>query len=749
MYNELRKEYREALLKLTSSLKTDGSDKIELARLFIRIGEDIILKNSSGSKDLKYYNDAAIHYTYAINISKKLLESQRNESTISLLQPIIAKSETKLKELYSIILGQIASDNSGAIAKKVGAFSLDEVISDKFTKLQKKREETNALITKLQQENAYKIKELFEDNSNYMKNLLSELYKIAQSILEQSGIDKKTDYVVIGLGSMAIKQITLYSDFEHAIIVKEYSDDNILYCRQLAYLVNFMVINFSETIIPTSKYGIDMSHFINQAVSFDLGGKTPLGRIDGEKPYDLIGTVDWLMYYVKNDQNKIVHIDKSLPYILENICYVYGCDELYKVYSSAVKDYLSQSHKDRAIALFEEDREEIDYTTPEKVARSPFAGDLEKLEPLSGKEGGKPFEQKHEIYRLADRMVYNLGLYYNLSNESCSSAWDILQKMKEKKILNEQGYGTLKKAVDFAMLLRLRTYDYYKAQVEHVSLFPKEISTNKFMFHFEDHELQANGALFQFYYTFFPFYKKIQELTKLKPKDEQAKSFFSDESFFSDDTMTQVRICIRLHKESDALQQIKEIINKKGMFLLENRSDAIEIGILLIKRGMYEQSSQLFNTIKNGTVRHNSIPDIVCDLNLAQIESSKGEYDKAISLLNPIYEWLTENPNSKEYKAYFLGCSNSLANAYDNRGLIYCNAEDHGKAIKHFEEMDKKSWTSEIYNNAARAYCNRGDYRKNNGESIEKYQKDYEAAYKYSEIGLDIRLITLAYKYWN
>ncbi len=65
---------------------------------------------------------------------------------------------------------------------------------------------------------------------------------------------------------MALKQMTPYSDLEFAILTendyyKQSNDPKIKqYFKNLSHLVNFKMSNLGETIIPTSKYGLDMSH---------------------------------------------------------------------------------------------------------------------------------------------------------------------------------------------------------------------------------------------------------------------------------------------------------------------------------------------------------------------------------------------------------------------------------------------------------------------------------------------------------
>ena len=141
---------------------------------------------------------------------------------------------------------------------------------------------------------------LFEDIANGMKNFLAKVYKNSEAEL----CKPPCKYAIIGLGSMALKQVTPYSDLEFAILTEYYNSRVKKYFTNLSNLVNFKIINLGESIIPTSKYALDMSHLVHVAVNLDLGGKTPLGRIDGDKKYELIQTVDCILKYVHNEVGK-------------------------------------------------------------------------------------------------------------------------------------------------------------------------------------------------------------------------------------------------------------------------------------------------------------------------------------------------------------------------------------------------------------------------------------------------------------
>ena len=110
-------------------------------------------------------------------------------------------------------------------------------------------------------------KKMFEDTADGMKKFLAKLYSDSE---QEMAIAPPCKYAVIGLGSMALQQMTPYSDLEFAILTDnedyQQSDDPKVreYFKNLSQLVNFKVINLGESIIPTSKYGLDMSHLVHR-----------------------------------------------------------------------------------------------------------------------------------------------------------------------------------------------------------------------------------------------------------------------------------------------------------------------------------------------------------------------------------------------------------------------------------------------------------------------------------------------------
>ena len=479
---------------------------------------------------LKYYSDAAIFYQYALNIYRGNLSSvfasqfpKQEKDNLNDVKEIFKIIYEYLSPQYQEL--QILQDKIWSFAKATTTENVQTQSMNNRKILRDLRENVQNKLKILESNKdksiyAEQSEKLFVEITSTMKTFLAKLCQEAQFEL---GIELPCEYSVIGLGSMALNQMTPYSDLEFAIITQnnDYKNDSTTkdYFRDLSHLVHFKVINLGETPIPTNRYNIDTNYLIHVGVNFDLGGKTPLGRVDQDKPYDLIGTQGNLLWYVKNEQSKAEHIDKNLPYILENACYVYGNENLVKEYKDQVKsflkrDYLGQeeqyrvlkNHQVRSLKILEQGAVELDYSRsslPSQLNPKNLRGDLGKLSPVFDNENeGKLFDVKTEIYRLPDRMIYNLGMHFGVIGVS---AWDTVDQLLTEGIINQQGANNLKEAISFATTLRLKTYANNEGQRDNMSTYSFAIEhldpIAKQQLKLQTFYIQDTKPLHKFYYT--------------------------------------------------------------------------------------------------------------------------------------------------------------------------------------------------------------------------------------------------------
>jgi hypothetical protein len=572
----------------------NGKTTAELEELVIVFNDLAHLLTTLGdlSKKLVHYTDAAIVYQYVLTILEEKLPDTSNR-----------KKDTyaKLVELQRRIFSAIGGDFNRMP-------DVEEEAKSYRMKLSKLREETHKDMGSIIKCNdvrndpyrivsilsrfmgvanqiknpkiaSYLTKNLFEGIAKKMKSFLASVYNDSE---RQMVMQPPCSYAVIGLGSMASQQITAHSDLEFAILVenenfRSNADPKVRnYFENLSHLAHFKVIGLRETVIATSKYDVDTSHLVHVGVNFDLGGKTPLGRIANDKPYSLIKTVDWMLDYVYNKEDKASHIDKCLPYILENVCFVYGNQDLVTTYKNKVTEFLgSRNDSDqmnrlnceiRAIKLLKEGTTELDYfgeTLDGKSREIAFKGDLKKLQPSGDYNKNEYLNVKQEIYRLPDRLIYNLGLLFNIRG---SSGWDTIDKLCDEQILNEQAAANLKRAFSYATLLRLRTYFFHEAQVERLSVWA-ELENSQL----SKDEIRENGELFQYYYVAIPLHKMLMSFCSKNLNCEEKRSFFRKSNFYRADPGNKLLVYSRLSQlfgraqvtsspSSEMVESISEIL---------------------------------------------------------------------------------------------------------------------------------------------------------------------------------------------
>lgn len=583
--------------------------------------------------------------------------------------------------------------------------------------------------------------DLFKNIATEMKYFLAKLFQDAEKQLK---IKPPCEYAIVGLGSMANNQITPHSDLEFAIIVQQYSEEIHIYFKNLSQIVHFKVINLGETIIPTSTYDIDMSQFIKRAVNFDLGGKTPLGRIDNDKPYNLIGTKEWLLHYVQNKDNKSEHIDKNLHNILQKVCYVHGNKNLVTEYQLMIEEFLlnenSETKKpiclERAVKVLIEGATEIEYNGNSNFFGSQkiILGDLKKFNFATSHDAyGKIFDVKQEIYRLPDRFIDSLGMIYGALGQS---AWDTVDVLLEKNILNNIAVINLKFAISFATMLRLKTYAHHDRQQENLLLRPDVNEPNEQItkqLHLMPEELTEDGNLFKFYYISLELRRKLDkfcsELKELTNDDIQ--NYFINEKFYNDDLKTKAEIHHRLINHDMCLENQLKLLNYMELYP-EKYSDFDLIEIYSDLSTTYSnlsnyKKSQEYNikalqiAEKHGNTRF--LATFYSNLAINHIELSN--FDKALTYLNLSKAILIE---SNIENCELITIENNICLAHINSG----NIDDADKSLSYMSNLIQKLGISNhnvnfiYFNNMGLINSYQGNFKK----SLECYKKSEEVLLK-------------------
>ncbi|WPY01707.1 hypothetical protein Trichorick_01625 (plasmid) [Candidatus Trichorickettsia mobilis] len=569
--------YKDIIKKLAYS--SHAEDLMTLAIAFKGIGDLRRFKGQITSEPQDCI-EACIAYKYALALIEVQDQSSLYIKFLISSQALYEDIEKSLENLTSTISVQ---SNPNLLRSNTIRPLLKDLRKHVNTENQKILADFNYNLKNSQHSNTFNTEETSIQKIQYLyqksifpriKEVLELLYRNSQDNL---GIPP-CKFVIIGLGSLAIEQITPYSDLEFAILTENdnYKNSNDLkiknYFKNLTYLVYFQIANLGETIIPTSRYEIDLAHLVNQAVTLDLGGKVPLGRREKDKEYELIKTVEGMLLYLYNQNNSIEYIDKNLPYILEKSCFIYGDENLALEYQTRVKDFLFRTKDDlgyfygqsRALRLLKSGTKELI-----NGVLVEYKGDLEKFSPLIRKEG-EPLNVKQEIYRTIERLIHSLAYLYNIDK---GNVWEIIDQLTQEKIISPQGATNLQFAFSFALSFRLYIYSSQEAQRDEIliNLSSNKNRTAKNQIYLPQEYMEEPNSLFKYFSIVLSFFYSVKEFCTLYPnlELEQKNKFFINNRFYEDSSICNGHLYFRLLQYHKAIASFKEALEKENTFKLE------------------------------------------------------------------------------------------------------------------------------------------------------------------------------------
>ena len=273
-------------------------------------------------------------------------------------------------------------------------------------------------------------------------------------------------YAVVGMGSLARKEVTPFSDFEHSIVLEEGCQNSENYevtmehFRWYSVIFHVVVINLMETIIPsvaipylndfssvTGNWFFDV--YTNRGISFDgmmaHACKFPLGRQEETiaKPFiaELIKPISEMLSYLDSDVS-LKH-GYHLGDILTKTCFVYGNKELYNKFSQAVKKKLQSIYEKRCFS-------ELKIQLQDDLVK--FAIGKEAINKLKLQ---KNFNVKQLLYRSTTLFIAAWG---RLEGIDASSSFDVISRLSDRSVISTNQKHKLMYAVALACEIRLRVY---------------------------------------------------------------------------------------------------------------------------------------------------------------------------------------------------------------------------------------------------------------------------------------------------
>ena len=382
-----------------------------------------------------------------------------------------------LKKLCSRILKQagakqLDADLIGFAGKVEGKVkTMRDDVNQELNSL-KLSETINKTKEEIENQKIKTIKNLQEKISSDYTKIMAEIMFYCQTVMGNT----PCTFALIGMGSLARKEITPYSDFEHIMVLEENCQQrpdykNVLdYFRWLSVIFQIILINLQETIVPsvdiesfkTIKNGKKENWFYDEittrGICFDgmmpHACKFPLGQSllsDETKQYktELIKPVDKMLEYLTSHQD--LKNGYHLKNILMKLCYVGGDKIIFQNFRKKVYEVLdnqSQGEKNKEIKkLLTDDLDNF-------ATRSNFL-----------KHTSKSFNIKKDFYRSTTIFISALGQVENIHASSC---FDIIEALAEKKVINDKLKSKLMYAVAIACELRLTRYMKQKRQDDEI-----------------------------------------------------------------------------------------------------------------------------------------------------------------------------------------------------------------------------------------------------------------------------------------
>ena len=342
---------------------------------------------------------------------------------------------------------------------------IPQIPSDQFLKERAKHfeQQKTTLVRDLQSDITKQYTQLMEEVASYCHDVMG---------------DAPCDFAIIGMGSLARKEITPFSDFEHVIalangVLEKHGEaecQNVLnYFRWLSIIFQTILINLQETILPSvaipslndfysdiqennwffddiTPSGISFDGMMPHACKFPLGRRKPTKHKQFQT--ELIKPVKQMLEYLTSEKRlkNGYHLDD----ILTRTCFVYGDRSVYDEFNAGVITILSTQN----------DNEKVESVKNQIV---------EDIENFATRSTVFQLNLKNEInikkvaYRSVTLFVAAYGRMFNVHKSSC---FDIVETLAEQHGFSEYAKDKLLYAVALACEIRLRWYMKHQRQTD-------------------------------------------------------------------------------------------------------------------------------------------------------------------------------------------------------------------------------------------------------------------------------------------
>ena len=303
-------------------------------------------------------------------------------------------------------------------------------------------------------------------------NIMAGVCRYCEEVMGKS----PCEYSLAGMGSLARKEITPYSDFEHILLLED--DENyqsaLEYFRWLSVIFHVIVLNLQETIIPSLNIsclnnaemkGGDwyFDAYTPRGICFDgmmpHACKFPLGRWHTKnKPWatELIRPVIEMLKYLSSEEN--IKNGYHLSDILTKTCFIYGSKKIFEQFSKGVQQINNNKSQDEVIEVI---------TREVKQDLNQFSTKFR----LSALKLNPSINIKQTVYRSSTLFISALGKIFNCGANSCA---DIIEELAIKEKISNNTKHKLLYAVSIACEMRLRVYMASRSQRDHALSYQEQ-----------------------------------------------------------------------------------------------------------------------------------------------------------------------------------------------------------------------------------------------------------------------------------
>lgn len=608
-------------------------------------------------------------------------------------------------------------------------------------------------------EEGLEVKEVQELLTKSYQALLSLMIDESIALLGRGYPDS---FAVMGLGSMARREMSPYSDLEFAFLISNPSEENRSYFRDLNELLTLRVINLGETSFKLIQGKEADESLVPSGFSIDIGGLSPLGT---KEVYELIGTPKELAYFQTEEWFSQHDSQVILVNAMRTVSCVMGDARLVNAYQKEISRHLDRRTGERIARLSREAAlEEVDdfvkssslrrvgslpdprypiehsylqlHELDERLAKdgrvwrrwndsiqtpidligrllgSPLRehralglmrGYLEEFNPrLEQTIELRAFDIKKQLYRLPQSVISSLALFYDLKSNNTLEQIDELQA---RALLSKEGGDQLKSTIRSILKLRIIAHLFYKSEKEILYHSQQKVSEEDNLLLFDSNLAElVNRA----YDTLISLHEHLTEFVKDNPlafrdfKIYRQKSIYALSSDLAIFQIPELRPFITDRQE----------LAKRSIALDPNNSAAsTAFGLIQDELGnpqeairRFEEALSLLNEEHRGQPHHRVAEAL---RNLAGAYRSTGEFNKAIDLYNAsiaMYQRLYQNKPQRD-----------LGRALNELGELYAEMQQTSLASRYYLKA------YEIYKKPAIKEMSKGDLARIEGQLIYLY----------------------------